>query len=264
MSKVNLITGGGGGIGFECAKKFVGEKLYITGRNEEKLSVKCKELRDLGVDANYKVSDISIPEEVEQLFEEITKEGDLGCVLNAAGISGVGVTGEKVFKIDLLGAKKVLDTTLEYATQNTVLILIASIMGYVVPPNEIYDKYLAEPDLEGAYKVLKFYLDDPNQAYNFCKRGNHLMVTKFAMDFGAKGARLLSISPGIIETPMSAAAMEEASEIMNQMLAITPIGRFGKPEEIANTVEFLKGEKASFITGSDILIDGGLLHQMIK
>lgn len=90
------------------------------------------------------------------------------------------------------------------------------------------------------------------------------MVTKFAMDFGAKGARLLSISPGIIETPMSAAAMEEAAEIMNQMLAITPIGRFGKPEEIANTVEFLKGEKASFITGSDILIDGGLLHQMIK
>lgn len=264
MKKINLITGGGGGIGFECAKKFVGEKLYITGRNEEKLQGKCKELRELGVDANYKVSDISKPEEVEQLFLDLSQEGELGCVLNAAGISGVGVTGEKVFNIDLLGAKKVLDTTLKYASKNTVLILIASIMGYVVPPNEMYDKYLAEPDLDGAYKVLKFYLDDPNQAYNFCKRGNHLMVTKFAMDFGAKGARILSISPGIIETPMTVAAMKEASEVMNQMLAMTPARRFGKPEEIANTVEFLKSEKASFITGSDILIDGGLVHQMIK
>lgn len=264
MEKINLITGGGGGIGFECAKKFVGEKLYITGRNEEKLQNKCKELSELGVNANYKVSDVSKPEEVEKLFEDISSEGNIGCVLNAAGISGVGVTGEKVFNIDLLGAKKVLDTTLKYASESTVLILIASIMGYVVPPNEMYDKYLAEPDLEGAYKVLKFYLDDPNQAYNFCKRGNHLMVTKFAMDFGAKGARILSISPGIIETPMTVAAMEEAPEIMNQMLSMTPTGRFGKPEEIANTVEFLKSEKASFINGSDILIDGGLIHQMIK
>ena len=261
---INLITGGSSGIGFECAKKFVGEKLFITGRNEEKLKNACSELNALGVDADYRISDVSVASDVEALFNDITANGELGCVLNSAGISGVGVTGEKVFNIDLLGAKQVLNETLKHASDKTVLILIASIMGHTVIPNEMYDKYLKEPDLDGAYEALKFYLDDPNQAYNFCKRGNQLMVKKHAMEFGAKGARILSISPGIIETPMSVKAMEAAGDVMKQMLSMTPAGRFGKPEEIANTVEFLKSEKASFISGSDILIDGGLLNQMIK
>ncbi|MDO5725148.1 MAG: SDR family oxidoreductase [Tissierellia bacterium] len=142
-----------------------------------------------------------------------------------------------------------------------VVLLIASMMGHVVPPNPEYDKYLQEPDLDGAIdKLVEFTNNHSDVAYNFSKRGVHLMVRKNAQEFGKKGLRILSVSPGIIMTPMAKKAAEAHPEQMNYMKSVTPAGRNGEPEDIANAVEFLTSDKASFITGTDLLVDGGLAN----
>ena len=100
--------------------------------------------------------------------------------------------------------------------------------------------------------------------YNFAKRGVLLLLKENAMRMGQKGARIVSVSPGVIMTPMGIKAAEEHPERMNKLKELTPLGRNGTPEDIAEVVKFLISDKAQFITGSDILIDGGIVTQLLK
>lgn len=132
-------------------------------------------------------------------------------------------------------------------------------MGHIVPANPDYDKYLENPSEAGAIDALVNIVEDKSDiAYNFSKRGVHLLVKKYTYEFGEKNSRIVSISPGIIMTPMSEKAAAEHPEQMNFMKKMTAAGRNGKPEDIANAVDFLADDRASFITGTDLLVDGGL------
>lgn len=129
----------------------------------------------------------------------------------------------------------------------------------MVPSNPKYDQFLQNPSEEGAIETLvKVVQDKSDIAYNFAKRGVHLLVEKYAVAFGKKGARIVSLSPGIIMTPMGEQAAADHPEQMNYMKMMTPAGRNGKPEDIAYAISFLADDRASFITGSDLLVDGGL------
>ena len=148
------------------------------------------------------------------------------------------------FEIDLLGTENLIEESLNVAEEDTVIILIASMMGHVVPPNPDYDKYLANPSEPGAIDALVEIVQDKSDlAYNFSKRGVHLLVKKYAAPLGQKKARIVSISPGIIMTPMSKKAAEDHPEQMQYMEKITPIGRNGEPEDIANAVSFLADDR---------------------
>lgn len=240
-------------------KRFPDGKVLITGRNEDRLINAAKELSDAGVEVIWKSSDISNLDSLKELFDFANENGKIKAVINSAGVSGVGVDSRLTFNIDLIGAENLINLTFDHAENGTVLILIASMMGHVVPPNPTYDEYLKSPSKEGAVDALVQMTQGKSDiAYNFSKRGVHLMVKEHAAEFGKKGARIVSISPGIIMTPMAKKAAEVATEQMAYMKMMTPAGRNGESEDIANAVEFLVSDKASFITGTDLIVDGGL------
>lgn len=258
MKNVYVITGGSSGIGLECAKRFTDGVVLITGRNEDKLKDAEKELKEAGIEVVYKTSDISDRDSIKELFKYGKSLGKIKTVVNSAGVSGVGVDAKLTFNIDLLGSQSLIEETLEFVEKDTTLILIASMMGHVVPDGE-YNKYLEDPSAEGAIDALIAMTNNQSDlAYNFSKKGVHLLVKRYAPDFGKKGGRIVSISPGIIMTPMAEAAAAAHPERMNYMKAMTPMGRNGTPEDIAEAVCFLADDRASFITGTDLIVDGGL------
>ena len=263
MRNIHVITGGSSGIGLECAKKFKGDIVLITGRNEARLIDAKEELEKEGIEVVYKTSDISKKNTIKELLDYAKTLGKIKTVINSAGVSGVGVSAELTFDIDLLGTENLIEETFEAIEDDTVLILISSMMGHVVPASPIYDELLANPLEEGAINALVNIVEDnPDNAYNFSKRGVHLLVKKHANRFGKKSSRIVSVSPGIIMTPMSEAAAAAYPERMNYMKSMTPVGRNGEPEDIAEIVSFLADDKASFITGTDFLVDGGLTVNM--
>lgn len=256
--KVHVITGGGSGMGLEFAKRIKDGLVIISGRGEEKLQKAVEELKAEGVNADYKTCDITVKDEVDDLLKYAKGKGELMTVINSAGVSGASAKAELTFKIDLLGTKIITDSAYEYLEKGGVLILLASMMGHAVPPNEAYDKYLNEISEEGVEALAQIVQGDGNAAYNMSKRGVLLTVQNNADRFGEKGLRIMSVSPGIIMTPMAEAAAESHPEAMEFLKSVTPAQRTGKPEDVANMVEFLISDKASFMTGSDVLVDGGL------
>lgn len=259
MKNIHIITGGSSGIGLECGKEFKDGIVLITGRNEDRLKGAEAELKAAGIEVVYKTSDISSRDSVKELFDYAKTLGKIKTVINSAGVSGGSADADLTFKIDLVGAENLIEETLDIAEEKTVLILISSMMGHMVPPNLAYDKYLENPSDEGAIEALVNVVQNQSDiAYNFSKRGVNLLVKKYAVKFGQKGARILSVSPGIIMTPMGEQAVADHPEQMKLMEEMTPMSRNGRPEDISSAVAFLADDKASFITGTDLVIDGGL------
>ncbi len=213
-----------------------------------------------GVDAYYFVSDISSDESLDELFAFAKSKGSLGAVVNSAGVSGVGDDPAKTFIIDLLGTKNIVEAALKVAEKDMVVVLISSMMGYVIPANPDLEALMMNPEKEESMKALvEMCKGDSNVAYNMSKRGVQVMAEKYATAFGKKGARIVSVSPGIIMTPMAKLAAKEHPEQLAYMESLSAAGRNGEPGDIAAVVEFLASDKASFITGADLRVDGGLI-----
>lgn len=264
--KVNVVTGGGSGIGFEVSKEFSKDELVIiSGRKEDKLQKAVEKLKEFGVNADYKTSDVSKKDSVDELLKYAKSKGDLKSVVNCAGVSGDTKNIELIYNIDLVGSKIVMDSVYDYAEKGTALILIASMMGHVVPDNKEYNEALAYPDKDGSEEIfMKFVNGDGAAAYNFSKKGAMLMAKANAERFGEKGARIVTVSPGIVMTAMAREAQSEHPEVMKFMEDATPLKRVGEPQDIARAVVFLASEKADFITGTDVLVDGGLSLNLDK
>ena len=167
-------------------------------------------------------------------------------------------------KVDLIGTELLVEAFYNHMEKGGSMVLISSMMGSVVPPNPAYDTLMLDCLADDFLaKIAPFLQGDANNAYNFAKRGVRLLAEKWAMKCGAKGIRINSLSPGIIETPMAVEAAKEHPEQMQYMQSLTPLKRNGKPEDIADGVAFLCSEKADFITGTDLKIDGGLVNTLM-
>lgn len=259
MKNIHIITGGSSGIGFECAKKFTDGIVLITSRGEESLVKAAEELKEIGLDVAYKTSDLTDVDSLKELFEYAQELGNIKTILNSAGVSGIGGNTKLTFTIDLLGVAHLIDVAKEYLEESGVLILIASMMGYTVPDSDNYNDLLQNPLQAGALdKLINLVDDNSDLAYNYAKKGVQLQVKKNAMEYGKRGLRIVSVSPGIIMSPMTKAAADEHADQMTYMKEVTPAGRNGEPEDIAKAVRFLASENAEFITGTDLLVDGGL------
>ncbi|MGO3183208.1 MAG: SDR family oxidoreductase [Aequorivita sp.] len=263
--KTIVITGGAGGIGTACAQVLKEHKLVITDYATEDVKNAVAELSRAGFDAVGVACDITKKEDVKKLMEFSIKQENFGGLIHTVGVSGSGQNIKKVYDIDLVGTDIIIDAFYKVATKDSVLVLFSSIMGHTIPANPEYDDALLNPQAESSFStVAKFVNDDADIMYNFAKRGVLLLLKENAFRFGQKGARIVSISPGVIMTPMGIKAAEEHPERMNMMKQLTPLGRNGTPEDIAEVVKFLISHKAQFITGSDILIDGGIVTQLLK
>lgn len=266
MSKETvLITGGAGGLGTSCAHALKGHRLVITDYAQEPVDRTVADLKAKGFDAVGMACDITDAGAVRKLRDLTAQQGTFKGLVHTAGVSGTVGDPRKVFDINLAATAIIVDEFLELAAPGTAFVLFGSMMGHTVPPDPRYDTALRDPLKEGAYAVIEpFVQGNADTMYNFTKRGVLLICKDNAMRYGKRGARVVTVSPGVIMTAMAKKALEEHPAVMKQTLDMTPVGRYGQPEDVANAVKFLLSAEAGFITGTDVAVDGGVLSQILK
>lgn len=263
MKKNVMILTGAGQIGMAIARRMgYGMKIVIGDRNPENVQTVAKIMNDAGFDAEAVQMDLSSRESIKNLIAQAMKYGDITMLVNAAGVSPSQAPIESILKVDLYGTAVLLEEVGQVIREGGVGVTISSQSGHRMPaltPEE--DEQLACTPAEELLN-LDFLspenIRDTLHAYQLAKRCNEKRVMAEAVKWGQKGARLNSISPGIIVTPL---AIDEFNgprgDFYKNMFAKCPAGRPGTADEVANVAELLMSGKGAFITGADFLIDGG-------
>lgn len=265
QKKIIVVTGGAGGIGTACAKTFKNDHLIITDYSEEMVTQAVEKLQKEGYEASGIACDITSKTDVEKLTKFVADAGHFKALIHTAGVSGTVKDLNKIFTIDLIATELLVDAFYELANKDSVAVLLSSMMAHVVPPSEKYDDALSNPQEAKSFETVSQFVNGSSDImYNFAKRGVMLLSKKNVGKWGAKGARIVTVSPGVIETPMAMKAAEEHPELMENIKKATPLGRNGKAEDVADAIHFLVSDKARFITGTDLLVDGGVIENIKK
>lgn len=262
MKNVMILTGAGQ-IGMAIARRMGhGMKIVIGDKKPENAQAIAKTMNDAGFDVVPMEMDLSSRASIQNIIAEAQKYGDITMLVNAAGVSPSQAPVEAILKVDLYGTAVLLEEVGKVIAPGGVGVTISSQSGHrmkQLTPEE--DEQLACTPTE---ELLKLPLLQPENirdtlhAYQLAKRCNEKRVMAESVKWGAKGARINSISPGIIVTPL---AIDEFNgprgDFYKNMFAKCPAGRPGTADEVANVAELLMSEKGAFITGADFLIDGG-------
>lgn len=260
-----VITGGAGGIGQACARTFKNQPLVITDYSQDQVDEIVKTLASEGFEVSGVACDITNQDDIEKLVKFVSDHGSFKALIHTAGVSGTVKDLRKVFDIDLVATELLVDAFYKVAKKDSVAVLLSSMMAHSVKPNKEYDDALANPQSPESFAtVSKFVKGSSDIMYNFAKRGVHLLTHKHADQWGSKGARIVSVSPGVIETPMALTAAAEHPERMEMIKKATPLQRNGQPEDVADVIHSLVSDAARFITSTDILVDGGVIHNIKK
>lgn len=262
MNDVMILTGAGQ-IGMACARRIgYGKKIIVGDKSIENAKSIAEIMNNAGFDVVAMECDISLRESILNLISEAQKYGEIKYFINAAGVSPSQAPIETILKVDLYGTAVLLEEVGKVIAKGGVGITISSQSGKRIPQlgNEI-DKKLATTCTEELLNldVLKpENVKDTLHAYQLAKRCNEKRVMFEACNWGKRGARINSISPGIIVTPL---AIDEFNgprgDFYKNMFVKCPAGRPGTADEVANVAELIMSEKGAFITGTDFLIDGG-------
>ena len=260
--KVMLLTGAGQ-IGMAIARRMgYGMKILIGDKKPENAQAIAKIMNDAGFDVVPMEMDLSSRMSIQNIIAEAQKYGDITMLVNAAGVSPSQAPIEAILKVDLYGTAVMLEEVGKVIIPGGVGVTISSQSGHrmkQLTPEE--DEQLACTPTEELLKLPLLRTEnirDTLHAYQLAKRCNEKRVMAESVKWGAKGARINSISPGIIVTPL---AIDEFNgprgDFYKNMFAKCPAGRPGTADEVANVAELLMSEKGAFITGADFLIDGG-------
>lgn len=262
MKEVMILTGAGQ-IGMAIARRMgYGKKIVIGDKRLENARAIKKIMADAGFDVTAMEMDLSFRESIQKLIAEAQKYGQISMLVNAAGVSPSQAPIEAILKVDLYGTAVLLEEMGKVIKEGGVGVTISSQSGHRMPaltPEE--DEELAvtpAEELLGLSILQPENIKDTLHAYQLAKRCNEKRVMAEAVKWGEKGARINSISPGIVVTPL---AIDEFNgprgDFYKNMFAECPAGRPGTADEIANVAELLMSDKGAFITGADFLIDGG-------
>lgn len=263
MAKDVMILVGAGQIGMAIARRMgYGMKIVIGDKNKTNAEAIAKTMNEAGFDAVPVEMDLSSRSSILALIAEAQKYGKISMLVNAAGVSPSQASIETILKVDLYGTAVLLEEVGKVIKPGGVGVTISSQSGHRMPaltPEE--DEQLATTPTE---QLLSLDILQPQNirdtlhAYQMAKRCNVKRVMAEAVKWGERGARVNSISPGIIVTPL---ALDEFNgprgDFYKNMFAKCPAGRPGTADEVANVAELLMSSKGAFITGSDFLIDGG-------
>jgi NAD(P)-dependent dehydrogenase (short-subunit alcohol dehydrogenase family) len=259
-----LVVIGSGSIGQAIARRVgVGKHLLLADIRQENNDAAAKVLSEAGFIVSTTIVDISLRESVQQLVETAESIGSVTGLILAAGVSPSQASPETILKVDLYGTALVIEQIGAVIEEGGSGVVIASQSGHRLPSlSAEQDKALATTPTEELVSLPFLQSDqvkDSLHAYQLSKRGNSLRVKAAAVSWGKRGARINTISPGIIITPL---AKEELAgprgDSYRRMLEISPAGRAGTPDEVANVAALLMGPDGAFITGSDFLMDGGV------
>ena len=262
MKDVVLLTGAGQ-IGMAIARRIgYGKKIVVGDKKIENAEAVCKIMADAGFDCVPFAADISSRESIRGIIAECQKYGEIAYLVNAAGVSPSQAPVEAILKVDLYGTAVLLEEVGTVIKTGGVGVTISSQSGHRMKQlTSEEDELLATTPTEELLQLEILRpenIRDTLHAYQMAKRCNEKRVMFEAVRWGTRGARINSISPGIIVTPL---AIDEFNGIRGDfyknMFAKCPAHRPGTADEVANVAELLLGDKGAFITGADFLIDGG-------
>lgn len=263
MKKDVMILTGAGQIGMAIARRMgFGKKIVIGDKRKENADAIADIMNKAGFDAIAVEMGLSSRESIKSLIVEALKWGDISMLVNAAGVSPSQASIKTILKVDLYGTAVLLEEVGKVIKAGGTGVTISSQSGHRMPAlTAEQDEQLATTPTEELLSIELLQpknIRDTLHAYQLAKRCNVKRVMAEAVKWGERGARINSISPGIIVTPL---AIDEFNgprgDFYKNMFAKCPAGRPGTADEVANVAELLMSERGAFITGSDILIDGG-------
>jgi NAD(P)-dependent dehydrogenase (short-subunit alcohol dehydrogenase family) len=263
-----LVVTGAGGMGQAVVRRLgSGRRVLLADFAPEALERGAQALGDEGFDLETHQVDIGDPAGVAALADRAAALGGFTQLVHTAGLSPAQASPEQIVRVDVVGTALLLDAFGAQVGPGGVGVCIASMSGSMLPvPPEVEAALAATPTAElSALAALDPAQLDSGHAYALAKRANQLRVQAAAVTWGRRGGRVASISPGVIQTPMG--RQELASEVggfMREMVEASPVGRYGTPADIAGAVAFLVGPDASFITGIDLLVDGGVVANLFR
>ena len=263
MTEVVVVIGAGS-IGQAIARRVsAGKHVLLADLRRETADAAAKVLSDAGFEVSTATIEVSSRESVQALVQTATALGDVTGLIHAAGVSPSQASPATILAVDLYGTALVLETFGNVIARGGAGVVIASMSGHRLPAlTAEQDAALATTPADALLALPMLQPDrvtDPLNAYQISKRGNALRVMAEAVRWGKRGARINTISPGIIFTPLARDELTgPRGEGYRRMIDTCPAGRGGTPDEVGTVGALLMGADGAFITGSDILMDGGV------
>jgi NAD(P)-dependent dehydrogenase (short-subunit alcohol dehydrogenase family) len=259
-----IVVIGSGSIGQAIARRVsVGKHLLLADLRQQNADAAAEVLNDAGFEVTTATVDVSSRESVHGLVGKAASIGTVTGVIHAAGVSPSQASPDTILKVDLYGTALVLEEFGNVIAHGGTGVVIASQSGHRLPsltPEQ--NKALATTPVE---ELLALPMLQPDQirdslhAYQLSKRGNSLRVMAEAVRWGKRGARVNTISPGIIFTPLAKDGLTGSrGDGYRRMIELSAAGRGGTPDEVGSVAALLMGPDGTFITGSDFLMDGGV------
>ena len=255
---------GAGSMGTAIVKRISTNRIIFLGDiNEDNLKKRENELKYNGFAVETQIVDAMDAKSVESFAKKAGELGNIKYFIDTASASPNQASPEHIINLDLVATSLAIDIFGKYMDKGGAGLIISSQTGYMMNlPPEVEQQIALTPT--DKLKDIDFIKNDAmvnsGVAYVVAKRANHLKVrTAAATSWADRGARINSISPGIIVTPLAYDEFESAGDAYQEMINSSPAKRVGTSEEIARAAEFLLSDDSSFITGIDLLIDGGVI-----
>jgi len=253
---------GAGGMGMALARR-LGQthRLLLADRDGEHLERQIAMLSVEGFDAASIRCDVTRDEDIASVAAQAKRTGPVRTLVYVVGLSVSAVNFQKIIAVNLVAAHTVAETFHKVLAPGGCAIFISSSAGHMDPVSETLWSLLDEPRQADFPQILEATLGDSanaGEAYKLSKFALNRMCQRNAVTWGRRSLRIVSVSPGLIATPMGAESYKH-SPLKYRLFDAIPLAREGTMLEIANVVEFLASDKASYISGTDILVDGGLV-----